>query len=91
LVASRANQALITDNYYYAPSNQITANDASIEVVPNTDALERKPLLDITAGALARAGSQAAIHPIDTMKVRMQAGDLSSAGASLRKVPHFST
>ncbi|KAG1677081.1 hypothetical protein FOA52_001251 [Chlamydomonas sp. UWO 241] len=33
-----------------------------------------KPLTDILAGALARAGSQSTIHPIDTLKVRMQSG-----------------
>jgi solute carrier family 25 S-adenosylmethionine transporter 26 len=40
-----------------------------------------KPLLDVLAGAMARAASQSAIHPIDTIKVRMQAGKAPSAGA----------
>ncbi len=33
-----------------------------------------KPIHDVLAGALARAISQGTIHPIDTLKVRMQAG-----------------
>lgn len=36
--------------------------------------VETKPLTDILAGALARAGSQSTIHPLDTIKVKMQAG-----------------
>eukprot|EP00951_Prasinocladus_malaysianus_P008121 scaffold58683_cov46-Prasinocladus_malaysianus.AAC.2 len=31
-----------------------------------------KPASDIVAGALARAASQSTIHPLDTLKVRMQ-------------------
>lgn len=31
-----------------------------------------KPASDVLAGALARAGSQSVIHPIDTLKVRLQ-------------------
>lgn len=38
---------------------------------------ESKPLHDVIAGALARAGSQACIHPLDTLKVRMQSGKTS--------------
>lgn len=33
-----------------------------------------KPAHDVVAGAMARAASQSTIHPLDTMKVRMQAG-----------------
>lgn len=33
-----------------------------------------KPAHDVVAGAVARAASQSTIHPLDTMKVRMQAG-----------------
>ncbi len=33
-----------------------------------------KPATDVFAGAMARAASQSTIHPLDTMKVRMQAG-----------------
>ena len=38
---------------------------------PHTDG---KPAHDVVAGAVARAASQSTIHPLDTMKVRMQAG-----------------
>lgn len=37
-------------------------------------AAQLKPLSDVLAGALARAASQSTIHPLDTMKVRIQAG-----------------
>ena len=33
-----------------------------------------KPASDVLAGALARAASQSTVHPLDTMKVRIQAG-----------------
>ena len=33
-----------------------------------------KPAHDVVAGAMARAASQGTIHPLDTMKVRMQTG-----------------
>ncbi len=38
-----------------------------------------KPASDVLAGALARAASQGTIHPLDTLKVRLQA---SSGGAA---------
>lgn len=38
-----------------------------------------KPLSDVFAGALARALSQSTIHPLDTLKVRMQANSALSA------------
>mmetsp|Transcript_24158 Transcript_24158/g.29286 ORF Transcript_24158/g.29286 Transcript_24158/m.29286 type:complete len:393 (+) Transcript_24158:703-1881(+) len=38
---------------------------------------------DVIAGATARAGSQSAIHPIDTIKVRMQAPSTGAGGSSL--------
>jgi len=41
----------------------------------------QKPASDVLAGALARAASQSTIHPIDTIKVRMQ----SSTGAGVSK------
>ncbi|GBF92137.1 mitochondrial carrier protein [Raphidocelis subcapitata] len=40
-----------------------------------------KPAHDVVAGAMARAASQSTIHPIDTMKVRMQTSGLRAAGA----------
>jgi hypothetical protein len=41
-----------------------------------------KPMKDTVAGALARAASQSTIHPLDTIKVQMQAGTLGSGGVS---------
>ena len=38
-----------------------------------------KPLNDTIAGALARAASQSTIHPLDTVKVQMQAGTFGKA------------
>ncbi len=35
---------------------------------------DTKPVHDVVAGAVARAASQGTIHPLDTLKVRMQAG-----------------
>lgn len=47
--------------------------------------MDTKPASDIIAGAVARAASQGTIHPLDTLKVRMQAqgglkGPLSKIG-----------
>lgn len=39
-----------------------------------------KPASDVLAGATARAASQATIHPLDTLKVRMQANALKKHG-----------
>jgi len=36
--------------------------------------VDTKPASDILAGAVARAASQSTIHPLDTLKVRMQGG-----------------
>jgi len=44
--------------------------------------VEAKPLSDVLAGALARAGSQSTIHPLDTIKVKMQAGAQAAKGAA---------
>lgn len=41
-----------------------------------------KPASDVLAGALARALSQSTIHPLDTLKVRLQARSLPSAAAT---------
>lgn len=40
---------------------------------------DQKPAHDVVAGAMARAASQSTIHPLDTMKVRMQAGKAASS------------
>ena len=43
--------------------------------------VDTKPASDILAGAVARAASQSTIHPLDTLKVRMQArGGVSKFG-----------
>jgi Mitochondrial carrier protein len=34
--------------------------------------VELKPASDVLAGAVARAASQGTIHPLDTLKVRLQ-------------------
>ncbi|KAK9918383.1 hypothetical protein WJX75_003667 [Coccomyxa subellipsoidea] len=45
---------------------------------PHKPKVDTKPASDILAGAVARAASQGTIHPLDTLKVRMQAqGGLS--------------
>ena len=45
-----------------------------------------KPAHDVVAGAVARAASQSTIHPLDTMKVRMQAGNINSSKVKVMKV-----
>ncbi|CAL5227018.1 g9911 [Coccomyxa viridis] len=52
---------------------------------PPKPKVDTKPASDIIAGAVARAASQGTIHPLDTLKVRMQAqgglkGPLSKIG-----------
>lgn len=46
--------------------------------------LELKPASDVLAGAVARAASQSTVHPLDTLKVRMQAADAVAASSSAR-------
>ena len=41
--------------------------------------IELKPASDVLAGAVARAASQGTVHPLDTLKVRLQTG---AAGAA---------
>eukprot|EP00983_Pelagomonas_calceolata_P053285 1143240-Pelagomonas_calceolata.AAC.4 len=41
---------------------------------------KEKTLNDVIAGSMARACSQTTIHPIDTIKVRMQAGNKPMEG-----------
>ena len=36
--------------------------------------VDTKPASDVIAGAVARAASQGTIHPLDTLKVRLQSG-----------------
>ncbi|GAB4815049.1 hypothetical protein N2152v2_002095 [Parachlorella kessleri] len=46
---------------------------------------DQKPAHDVVAGAMARAASQSTIHPLDTMKVRMQTGRVTRTGATSSK------
>lgn len=46
--------------------------------------LELKPASDVLAGAVARAASQSTVHPLDTLKVRMQAADAVAASSSAK-------
>lgn len=45
-----------------------------------------KPASDVFAGALARAASQSTIHPLDTLKVRLQTAGRTGGGAGPPKV-----
>jgi len=45
-----------------------------------------KPLTDIAAGALARVASQGTIHPIDSLKVRAQAGASTGGWSKFSKL-----
>ena len=51
------------------------ASSGSSSSTPAPAAGADKPAHDVVAGAMARAASQSTIHPLDTMKVRMQAGE----------------
>lgn len=46
-----------------------------------------KPVSDVFAGALARALSQSTIHPLDTLKVRMQATGRAGTAAAAARPP----
>lgn len=52
---------------------------APAETAPSETKSGAKPLSDTVAGALARAASQSTIHPLDTVKVQMQAGTFGKA------------
>ncbi|GLC53045.1 hypothetical protein PLESTB_000702100 [Pleodorina starrii] len=71
---------------------QASADTVAPKAAPSGD----KPIHDVLAGALARAISQGTIHPIDTLKVRMQAasrvvasGGAASAAASAAATHHL--
>ena len=52
--------------------------------------VELKPASDVLAGAVARAASQSTVHPLDTLKVRMQAcgvGGSAAAAAAASSAP----
>ena len=48
------------------------ALDNVTSAVSTTVTVQTKPVTDVFAGAVARAASQSTIHPIDTLKVRLQ-------------------
>merc|ERR1711937_855223 len=60
---------------------QVENNDTSSSSASKSSS-KAKPMKDTVAGALARAASQSTIHPLDTIKVQMQAGTLGSGGVS---------
>jgi solute carrier family 25 (mitochondrial S-adenosylmethionine transporter), member 26 len=73
-----------------APSAAAAAPSASAAPPPSSSSsskpkLELKPASDVLAGAVARAASQSTVHPLDTLKVRMQAADAVAASSSARK------
>lgn len=71
-------------------SQAVANNSAAAASSAAPPPVDQKPAMDVVAGATARAASQATIHPIDTMKVRMQAGDMGRSGGNKgAKVPGF--
>ncbi|GMH34173.1 hypothetical protein BSKO_02007 [Bryopsis sp. KO-2023] len=61
---------------------KVSGGGGGAVVVPDAAPPSRppsKPASDVLAGATARAASQATIHPLDTLKVRMQAGASKAA------------
>lgn len=55
-------------------SSSVTTTAAPPPKSPSPPKPDQKPAHDVVAGAMARAASQSTIHPLDTMKVRMQTG-----------------
>lgn len=56
-----------------AASTSMAISDSPIgSMSAPTSKVALKPASDVVAGALARAASQSTIHPLDTLKVRMQ-------------------
>jgi len=67
------------------PRVEVAGTEAAAEKESKSKS-KAKPMSDTVAGALARAASQSTIHPLDTVKVQMQAGTfgqgLGSGGVS---------
>ena len=53
---------------------------------PPPPRVDTKPASDVLAGAMARAASQGTIHPLDTLKVRMQSQGSTAAKRPLSKI-----
>jgi hypothetical protein len=52
--------------------------------VPKAATGTEKTVTDVIAGAVARAASQSTIHPLDTFKVRLQAGYIKGLATAVR-------
>lgn len=66
-------------------TDSVVAASATVAAVAAPPQPDTKPAHDVVAGAVARAASQSTIHPLDTMKVRMQAGPRPTKSAPLLK------
>lgn len=70
-----------------AASTSIAISDASMsQLSAPVSKVPLKPASDVFAGALARAASQSTIHPLDTLKVRMQTNRMKGPPAGLSKI-----
>jgi hypothetical protein len=65
-----------------APPRGGAAQPAAAATAAATTKPAARPLTDVLAGALARAASQSIIHPLDTLKVRLQAGARGGAATA---------
>jgi len=63
-------------------ATSVAAKESEAAPARTAEASGPAPLKDTVAGALARAASQSTIHPLDTVKVQMQAGTFTGAGLS---------
>lgn len=57
----------------------------SAPAAPVSPKVDLKPASDVLAGAMARAASQSTIHPLDTLKVRMQHNSVPKPSGVLSK------
>ncbi|GIL61877.1 hypothetical protein Vafri_16250 [Volvox africanus] len=71
--------ATISDSVLNANAVVQAAPSAAVAVAAPVSRVPLKPASDVFAGALARAASQSTIHPLDTMKVRLQTNGKVSA------------
>ncbi|PNH08571.1 Solute carrier family 25 member 38 [Tetrabaena socialis] len=76
--------ATISDSVLTAASGSASAAAAS---APAPLRVPLKPASDVLAGALARAASQSTIHPLDTLKVRLQTRHYTGAAAARAPAP----
>lgn len=67
----------------------LNSQSASLSAPPSPPPpprVDTKPASDVLAGAMARAASQGTIHPLDTLKVRMQSQGGTAAKRPLSKI-----